>query len=77
MGLSPSTFWQRPASDGAKTMLHHKNANNVAASTAARQVWGLAAAIEGEMTGSGEWTLVAVTEAEPTATLSGLREVIK
>lgn len=41
----------------------------------ARQVWGLAEAIEGQTTGSGEWTLVALTDAAPTATLSGLREV--
>ncbi|CAM9168361.1 unnamed protein product [Ectocarpus fasciculatus] len=40
------------------------------------EVWGVADSTQGQdkTSGSGEWTLVALTEAAPTATLSGLRE---
>ncbi|CAM9448001.1 unnamed protein product [Ectocarpus sp. 12 AP-2014] len=40
------------------------------------EVWGVADSTQGQdkTSGSGKWTLVALTEAAPTATLSGLRE---
>ncbi|CAM9236775.1 unnamed protein product [Scytosiphon promiscuus] len=38
------------------------------------EVWGMAESIDGQMSGSGEWAPVMLTEAAPTATLSGLRE---
>ncbi|CAM9573263.1 unnamed protein product [Pylaiella littoralis] len=38
------------------------------------EVWGLADLTRSQSSGSGEWTFVALTEAAPTATLSGLRE---
>lgn len=77
---SLDTVWKwraQRANDDTITIPHHETKNPIAVSTAARQVWGLAEAVDGQKTGSGEWTLVAVTEAAPTATLSGLREVSK
>eukprot|EP00752_Nemacystus_decipiens_P005219 g4738.t1 len=70
----PAAVAGRSDSNGSTTMvLDWDPGCTNGAITTNYEVWGLAEAIKGETTGSGEWKLVAVTEAAPTATLSGLR----